>query len=1014
MKFLILFLLLFAANPSLPAQTTGIDQSSDLLTVPDGDKFLRWYGHTGRSYFVQISDANNPLAKWFWVPIIEAGNNDEISYEVDGTASKSFFRLKYTDQTVPEDKTLDTADFDGDGISNTDEIDPPSPLLASDATDPLDPDTDHDGLPDGFERTHGLNPNDDGTTDPDNGSAGDLDGDGLSNATELALGTDPSKLDSDGDGISDWDEVMVNFTNPLTATDADSDGLADDWEKWWATQIIASGVAVSTSQQTALSNGNVEPGDKPFNDGTSNKEQFDVSKEIAAVGESISPYRIHRKERAVWGTLWAHEDGNCCGISGLANGDVRWRGYPWESTCPPAGWVSPSASEIDQELTSRAPWDSVEWQDFPLMETEAKLQQDTSDDGYTYTEFKEFNHVFKLIYPAISNESRTANFLKVTTTWGYPIAGVDPPQTVERVQLTVPTNRTTSQEVEIKPTLALGAEKNVYLHRADLVLAIPKPADAEIPPILAASGVSTVGFQSSQAPAAGETTADIDFSTAPKTQIPEDKEDTEGAWAVLNFDDDDNDSGAAVRGQLDIKGDWEDQNEVAGENDLIYLAIRKIDLPGVKFRLKYNNDQIRIYKKLKKSEPVVSEVTELTPDEKDYLTVFVEGIKPHENDEGTIVTQQIKIGTGPWLDGDTAKVRVACPVVVCYGEGANEWSNQESDPKLFDYLKETAEIGKNPSRLRKLSNDATFKQETCMVPGKSQSGMDVCYSVSIMGSNKAYTEKIARLSLQNSYTNVVFAGHANWGIGMAFGKNFDDFGNFFWTSSGGKPALNITGFHEHAQISPMLEIGGLPFPNSDTVFALWNSMAVTQPHNRFLEGPGILQGVERYPNVLSATLPSVTRLVPPINNAPAPADDTIFDVHHELRTRSDLSTSQSIYHYVADPNEDGDAVNGHAFDQRVIVQRPCATDVPALHYQSLFMNQCNSYRYFIESFRQGVVISTWQNIFVSSHTQPYVGALIEGKQWGEIESLLQTIEPSTGTGTASRRGLIEISSFPAP
>lgn len=81
----------------------------------------------------------------------------EISYEVDGTASKGFFRLKHTDQPVPPGETLETADFDNDGLSNIEEIAPPPPLLA---TDPLNPDTDSDGLPDGWETVHFLDPND--------------------------------------------------------------------------------------------------------------------------------------------------------------------------------------------------------------------------------------------------------------------------------------------------------------------------------------------------------------------------------------------------------------------------------------------------------------------------------------------------------------------------------------------------------------------------------------------------------------------------------------------------------------------------------------------------------------------------------------------------------------------------------------------------------------------------------------------------------------------------------------
>ena len=235
---LLIFLLTTIVTPTTQAQPPPPSENpNDLITLPTG-KVFRWWGYAGRTYFVQISDANNPLGKWNWVPIIEAGDDAEISYEVDGTAPNNFFRLKPTDLPIPVGKTLDTADFDSDGISNIDEIKPPLPLLASDATDPLDADTDHDGLPDGYERSHGFDPNDDATTNPNNGPTGDPDGDGLTNAQELARGTAPNNRDSDGDGVSDWDEVMVNSTNPLTSTDGDGDGIPDDFEKHFAKQLL--------------------------------------------------------------------------------------------------------------------------------------------------------------------------------------------------------------------------------------------------------------------------------------------------------------------------------------------------------------------------------------------------------------------------------------------------------------------------------------------------------------------------------------------------------------------------------------------------------------------------------------------------------------------------------------------------------------------------------------------------------------------------------------------------------
>lgn len=44
---------------------------------------------------------------------------------------------------------------------------------------------------------------------------GDVDGDGLLASEEHAWGTDPNDPDSDDDGWSDGDEVLVHHTNPL-------------------------------------------------------------------------------------------------------------------------------------------------------------------------------------------------------------------------------------------------------------------------------------------------------------------------------------------------------------------------------------------------------------------------------------------------------------------------------------------------------------------------------------------------------------------------------------------------------------------------------------------------------------------------------------------------------------------------------------------------------------------------------------------------------------------------------
>ncbi|MCP4251714.1 MAG: LamG domain-containing protein, partial [bacterium] len=83
-------------------------------------------------------------------------------------------------------------------------------------TDPLDPDSDDDGLTDGDEvLTYGSDPND-----------SDTDDDGLDDATEVGLGTDPTEADTDNDLMPDGWEVG-NGLDPLVDDandDADNDG----------------------------------------------------------------------------------------------------------------------------------------------------------------------------------------------------------------------------------------------------------------------------------------------------------------------------------------------------------------------------------------------------------------------------------------------------------------------------------------------------------------------------------------------------------------------------------------------------------------------------------------------------------------------------------------------------------------------------------------------------------------------------------------------------------------------
>lgn len=142
-----------------------------------------------------------------------------------------------TSGTPASPAAVSTKDTDGDGLTDVRE--------AALGTNPNLRDTDGDGVDDGDEvDVYHTNPlvydppaapatppptRPTATTSAPANATVDSDKDGLSDVEELRRGTDPQKPDTDGDGLTDGDEVYKYKTDPLNA-DTDGDGYPDGTE----------------------------------------------------------------------------------------------------------------------------------------------------------------------------------------------------------------------------------------------------------------------------------------------------------------------------------------------------------------------------------------------------------------------------------------------------------------------------------------------------------------------------------------------------------------------------------------------------------------------------------------------------------------------------------------------------------------------------------------------------------------------------------------------------------------
>jgi YD repeat-containing protein len=120
-----------------------------------------------------------------------AVNSGRLNEGSSSTASASYSVRAVLGTAISVNSLPDT---DGDGIA-----------------DIIDPDTDGDGIPDTWERANGINITVAGHAQLD------ADHDGVTNLVEYLHGTNPQKVDSNGDGWSDYQEIYLFHNDPNSA-----------------------------------------------------------------------------------------------------------------------------------------------------------------------------------------------------------------------------------------------------------------------------------------------------------------------------------------------------------------------------------------------------------------------------------------------------------------------------------------------------------------------------------------------------------------------------------------------------------------------------------------------------------------------------------------------------------------------------------------------------------------------------------------------------------------------------